>query len=169
MAQIDEPLFDGNGGDVPDNQPPDLSDRIRDLLASQPYAVLCTQGEGQPYGSVVAFAFSDDLRYAVFATPVATRKYRLLTECDHVALVIDDRATQSENLTEIQAVTVTGRAHEVGDEDEVDRWATLLVNRHPLLKSFVAARSCAVFRVDTVRFFHVSRFQEVNQWRPTAS
>ena len=50
-----------------DNSDPDgaggapLQNIIEKLVNSQMYAVLCTQGEGQPYGSLVAFAFSDDL------------------------------------------------------------------------------------------------------------
>ena len=67
--------------------------RIRRLLTEQRYAVLCTQSQSQPYGSLIAFAASDDLKTIVFATPVTTRKYRLLTECEHVALVIDSRSS----------------------------------------------------------------------------
>jgi len=32
----------------------------------------------------------------------------------------------------------------------------------------VKAATCALFRVDVVRFLHVARFQEVNQWIPSA-
>jgi hypothetical protein len=32
----------------------------------------------------------------------------------------------------------------------------------------VKADTCALFRVDIVRFLHVVRFQEVSQWVPTA-
>jgi hypothetical protein len=51
---------------------------------------------------------------------------------------------------------------------EFTRWAELLVGRHPYLKSFVNTATCALFRVDVVRFLHVARFQEVNQWIPAA-
>ncbi|TFG70029.1 MAG: pyridoxamine 5'-phosphate oxidase family protein [Anaerolineales bacterium] len=61
---------------------------IQTLLASEPFAVLCTQGDGQPYGSVVAFAYDDLMTTFIFATPIETRKYRLLRECDRVALVV---------------------------------------------------------------------------------
>ena len=64
---------------------------IHALVSEEAFAVLCTQGEGQPYGSVVAFAFDHDLKAFVFATPRATRKFRLLSECDRVALVVDNR------------------------------------------------------------------------------
>ena len=92
--------------------------RIRRLVQSQPFAVLCTQGQGQPYGSLVAYAMTDDLAHAVFATPKATRKFRLLSECDHVALVIDNRPDFPNQLMAVEAVTATGRAAMVEEGDE---------------------------------------------------
>jgi nitroimidazol reductase NimA-like FMN-containing flavoprotein (pyridoxamine 5'-phosphate oxidase superfamily) len=140
--------------------------RIRRLVQSQPFAVLCTQGQGQPYGSLVAYAMTDNLAHAVFATPKATRKFRLLSECDHVALVIDNRPDFPDQLMAVEAVTATGRAVMVEDEDAFDRWAHLLTGRHAYLADFVRSASCGLFRIRIVRFLHVSRFQEVRQWVP---
>lgn len=145
-----------------------LVDAIRDLVDNQPFAVLCTQGEGQPYGSVVAFAASQDLHRFVFATPVATRKYRLLSDCDRVALVIDNRGQFPEDMMKVEAITITGQARQVPPGPELERWGGLLVARHPYLRSFVKAPSTALFRVDVVRVLHVTRFQEVRQWLPQA-
>ena len=147
---------------------PPARERIERLVDQQPYAVLCVQRDRQPYGALVAFAFSEDLRQAVFATPVATRKYRSLIECNKVALVIDSRPNKPDKLMEIEALTVTGHSHLIKRGNEFDRHAELLVSRHSYLKSFVRAPSCALFRVDVVRFLHVARFQEVEQWIPTA-
>jgi hypothetical protein len=74
----------------------------------------------------------------------------------------------ADELMEIEAVTVTGRSRMIERGDEFTRWAELLVGRHPYLKSFVNAATCALFRVDVVRCLHVARFQEVNQWIPVA-
>lgn len=168
MTNADEPLFD-HASSKPDRASEGaVRERIQRMVDEQPYAVLCVQGEGQPYGALVAFAFSEDLRYAVFSTPVTTRKYRLLAECDRVALVIDNRPGKADELMEIEAVTATGRAQLVERNGEFDKWAELLVARHPYLHSFVKAETCALFRVDVVRFLHVVRFQEVRQWIPTA-
>jgi hypothetical protein len=142
---------------------------IRELVSSQPFAVLCTQGEGQPYGSVVAFAANQDLSSFVFATPVATRKYRLLSDCDRVALVVDNRGRFPNDMMKVEAITVTGQARQVGRGPEFDTWAGLLIARHPYLRSFIKAPSTALFRVDAVRVLHVTRFQEVRQWLPKAS
>jgi nitroimidazol reductase NimA-like FMN-containing flavoprotein (pyridoxamine 5'-phosphate oxidase superfamily) len=144
-----------------------LAHQIAQLVQDQPYAILCTQGEGQPYGSLVAFAVTEDLSSAVFATPVSTRKYRLLCECDHVALVIDSRSGSSADMMKIEAVTATGRATEVPAGSEHDDWSGLLIRRHRQLEGFVKSPTTAVFRVDILRYFHVSHFQEVRQWIPT--
>jgi len=170
MNNPDEPLIDNNDmSESPlSKADPAVRERIQNLVDKQPYAVLCVQGNNQPYGALVAFAFSDDLRHAVFVTPVATRKYRLLRECDHVAFVIDNRSNKADDLMDIEAVTVTGRSQMIERGREFERCSGLLVTRHPYLKSFVNAASCALFRVDVVRFLHVARFQEVSQWVPTA-
>ena len=170
MVDGDEPLFDDSPSVSPKETDPTLRDRIQLLTEEQEYAVLCVQGGGQPYGALVAFAFSEDLRHVVFATPNATRKYRLLSECDHVALVLDNRPNKIDQMMEVEAVTATGRSHLIERGDEFGEWAELLLARHPYLKSFVQASTCALFRVDIVRYFHVIRFQEVRQWiRPDHS
>jgi nitroimidazol reductase NimA-like FMN-containing flavoprotein (pyridoxamine 5'-phosphate oxidase superfamily) len=143
-----------------------LSERIRRLVQGEPYAVLSTQGDGQPYASVVAFAMTDDFRNAVFSTPMATRKYRLLTGCDRVALLIDNRCAHLDRMMEVEAVTATGRAVQVAPGEAFDRWSRLLLEKHPHLRGFVASPSVALFRIEIVRFFHVERFQEVREWRP---
>ncbi len=142
--------------------------RIHALVESQPFAVLCTGGDPQPYGSLIAFAITDDLRWATFATPVTTRKFQLLSRSDRVALLIDNRCRHQENMMEVEALTVTGRARQVSERRDLDRWSALLVGRHGYLKTFVRAPSVALFAVEIVRYFHVVRFQEVQQWAPAA-
>jgi len=51
---VDESLASGNSQEA-------LDRRITRLIESQPFAVLCTQGQGQPYGSLVAYAVTEDL------------------------------------------------------------------------------------------------------------
>ena len=66
MSNHDEPLLDRGADEQPEpkRRELDLVSRIRRLTSGQPYAVLCTQGEGQPYGSLVAFAFSDEVGHS---------------------------------------------------------------------------------------------------------
>lgn len=151
------------GGNAP---PPDMGDRIRRLAQEIPYGVLATQGEGQPYASLVAFAFRPDLAAAVFATPRATRKYHLLTRCDRTALLVDDRCRHPGEMMAVEAITATGQVRELSAPDERAEWSRLLLTKHPHLSDFVASPSVALFRMDIIRIFHVERFQEVTEWRP---
>jgi nitroimidazol reductase NimA-like FMN-containing flavoprotein (pyridoxamine 5'-phosphate oxidase superfamily) len=169
MSVDDEPLFPEDERRNPCHQESasQLATRIRRLVTEQPYGVLCTQGQGQPYGSLIAFAFSDDLSRAVFSTPIATRKYHLLSECDRVSLVVDNRPQYPHDMMKVEALTATGRAKEIPRGPAFQEHGHLLISRHPQLKSFVRAPSCALFRIDIFRFFHVSRFQEVGQWAPS--
>jgi len=167
---LDEPVL-GPGFDAPFSVPaeePIVLESIQALVHREPFAVLCTQADGQPYGSLVAFAFSEDLKSFVFATPMATRKYRLLSECDHVALLVDNRGRFPDDMMKVSAVTVTGRASRVDPDAEFEQCADLLTARHPYLKAFVQSPSTALFRVDVVRYLHVTRFQEVRQWIPAS-
>jgi hypothetical protein len=168
MNPLDEPVLgsDFELGLEEVTRDPTLPERIRNLAQGERFAVLCTQGQRQPYGSVVAFAISDDLSVAVFATPMTTRKYRLLSECDRVALVVDNRGKYPHDMMKVEAITATGQAIQLKPDTELDRWAELLTARHPYLKSFVRAPSTALFRIDIVRYLYVTRFQEVRQWVP---
>ena len=167
MSRIDEPALgpeEGRAGQPGSGLP--LPERIRALVEGELYGVLCTQGREQPYGSLVAFAFGPDLSAAAFATPITTRKFQLLSACDRVSLVVDNRPTFGDDMTRIEAVTVTGRAIRLEAGVSFERWAQRLLERHPYLENFLAAPSTALFRIDVARFFHVERFQEVRQWIP---
>jgi len=144
-------------------------DRIWALLQEQPFGVLCTQGDGQPYGSVVAYAIDQDMRCLAFATPKASRKYELLCGCDAVAIVIDSRPTFPDDLASVEALTAVGRAAPLGEGTEFNRWAAALAGRHPQIESFIYDPSSALFRVDISRYRYVYQFQKVRQWQPEPS
>jgi nitroimidazol reductase NimA-like FMN-containing flavoprotein (pyridoxamine 5'-phosphate oxidase superfamily) len=171
MNKHDEPVLGGrpvNDRNHPENTNT-LETQIKRLVNGQLYGVLCTQGDGQPYGSLVAYSFSDDMTRAVFATPVATRKYKLLAECERVSIVIDNRPDHTDDMMQVEAITATGRATEVIEPDRCRMCADMLLARHSYLKSFVAADSSTLFEIKITRYLHVTRFQEVNQWVPAQS
>jgi nitroimidazol reductase NimA-like FMN-containing flavoprotein (pyridoxamine 5'-phosphate oxidase superfamily) len=169
MRTMDEPVLpmenDSPGDEAMERE--DIAGKIRGLLMQQQYAVLCTQGGGQAYGSVVAYAVNDEFDAAVFSTGRATRKYSLLTESDRIALVVDSRSSYPDELMQVEAITATGRARELLHGERA-RWAQMLIDRHPQLRTFVNSPSTAVFKVDIVRYLYVTRFQEVHQWVPGA-
>jgi nitroimidazol reductase NimA-like FMN-containing flavoprotein (pyridoxamine 5'-phosphate oxidase superfamily) len=138
----------------------DLLAQIRDLFASQRLAVLATSQQGQPYTSLVAFAFSEDLLQLYFATTRATRKFVNLQSDPRASLLIDSRNNRSDDFREAVAVTALGSAREVTGRERQRLMAAYLM-RHPSLEEFVRAPTCALLRIKVRRYALVSRFQNV--------
>ncbi|GAB4309473.1 MAG: hypothetical protein Kow0019_06520 [Methanobacteriaceae archaeon] len=143
-----------------------LKNSIRKLLESESFAVLSTQGQGQPYASIIAFSSTPDLKKIVFATSKETRKFSLINESDKIALLVDNRSTVPPVINKISAVTITGQSKVLEDQAKREKWGNALVNKHPYLKEFVQAPPTAVILVDIYRYFYVRRFQEVFEWNP---
>lgn len=145
--------------------PEQVNPILRDLLASQRLAVLATHDDdGQPYASLMAFAATDDLKQLLIPTARSTRKYANLVADPRVALLIDSRSNQSADIQRAVAVTVLGEAEEV-EEAERDRLVNLYLSKHPHLEEFVRSPSCALIRVRVARYYLVSKFQEVMEFR----
>ena len=115
---------------------------------------------------MIAYAFSDDLKTYYFTTSVATRKFRLLSENRHVALVIDSRFQHIDDMTKVEALTITGKSTHITTGDEYKQVIAHLRKRHQYLHEFIEAPSTALFKIDVIRYFYVTRFQEVSQWIP---
>lgn len=165
---MDEPVLglefnDGGAGQEVDEK---VVKGIRRLVEDQPFGVLCTQGGGQPYGSLVAYAYTEDLKHLFFTTSVATRKFRLLSECGRSAMLIDSRNRYPDSLMDVEALTVTGRAVHVEEGDALEEGIASLIRRHAYLKTFVRCKTTALFRFDVVRYLYVTHFEEVRQWVP---
>jgi nitroimidazol reductase NimA-like FMN-containing flavoprotein (pyridoxamine 5'-phosphate oxidase superfamily) len=137
-----------------------LKTLLKALFSSQSLAVLATYGSGQTYGSLVAFAATDDLKSLLFATTRDTRKFDNLTLNHMVALVMDNRANQETDFHRAIAVTATGSVKEAG-ASEKDLLLKLYLSRHPYLRDFVTSPTCALLKVDVDTYFIVSDFQNV--------
>ena len=133
---------------------------LKDLFASQRLAVLATQSKRQPYGNLVAFMATEDLRHLLFATTRATRKYANISENPRVAMVIDNRSNREADFHQAAAVTATGVVKEmVGPEKK--RFQKLYLSKHPYLKDFVSSPTCALLRMQVVTYTVVRQFQNV--------
>jgi nitroimidazol reductase NimA-like FMN-containing flavoprotein (pyridoxamine 5'-phosphate oxidase superfamily) len=133
---------------------------LRNLLRSQPLAVLATQNQGQPYASLVAFASSNDLKSLYFATTRSTRKYANLSGDSRVAMLVDNRSNKVSDFRWAMAATATGTAEEV-DPRERERTLDRYLEKHPHLSDFVHSPTCAFCKIRVQTFFVVTRFQNV--------
>jgi nitroimidazol reductase NimA-like FMN-containing flavoprotein (pyridoxamine 5'-phosphate oxidase superfamily) len=146
------------------NNPRDLRQTLKDVFATQRFCVLATQGQGQPYGSLVAFAETDDLRQMVFATNRDTRKFSNLISEPRVALVVDSRSNSDTDLKDAVAITALGPAHEAAG-DERERLTRVYLAKHPSLAEFIGSPQMAICSVQ-VEDFVVAGFNEVARLRP---
>lgn len=135
---------------------------LKDLFKSQRFAVLATQDSVQPYGNLVAFATTNDLKYILFATVRGTRKYANIAGNPRVAMVMDNRTNQEEDLKKAIAVTATGIVKEV-KESEKNRLLKVYLSRHPNLKKFVTSPECVLLKLKVDIYFVVSKFQKVEK------
>lgn len=139
-----------------------LKNKIQSLLSSQGLAVLSTGNDGIPYANLVAFAAQPDLKTLYFATARSTRKYRNLSRIPDAAMLIDNRSNREEDFHTAAAVTAVGRAGEIPQKlhGAVSR---LYLQRHPYLRTFVEAPSCAMMALTVERYIYVERFQAVSE------
>ncbi len=137
-----------------------LTEQLNELFFSQTLAVLSTNEGEQPYCNLIAFAATDDIRSLIFATNRATRKFTNLMSNSRVSLLIDNRSNKVADFHSAMAVTATGWAAEIPDQDKVD-YLKLFLSKHPHLEDFVMSPGCALLRVCVEKYYIVTRFQNV--------
>jgi nitroimidazol reductase NimA-like FMN-containing flavoprotein (pyridoxamine 5'-phosphate oxidase superfamily) len=165
MDNYDEPLFiDVTRGDKDLHK--QVEEEIRELCQEQPFVVLATEGEGQPYNNLISFVISDDLKHAIFATPVQTRIYSLITSNNRVSLLFDNRNEKPENINHFKALTAVGTASILKERSQIEQWSELLIRKHSYLEKFVRASSTGLILVDVARYYFVRKFQEVFELNP---
>ena len=137
-----------------------LREFLKDLFSSQRLAVLATQNRKQPYGNLVAFMATDDLKHLLFATTRATRKFVNIFKNPKVAMVVDNRSNEESDFHQAAAVTATGVVKEIMGPEKA-RFQKLYLSKHPYLKDFVSSPTCALLKVEVETYTIVNRFQNV--------
>ena len=137
-----------------------LVQTLKALFSSQRLAILATEGKGQPYGNLVAFAAMDDLKDLLFATTRSTRKYANLSGAPRAAMVIDSRTNHESDFHKAIAATATGIVKEVEDPER-ETLLRLYLSKHPYLRDFVSFPTCALLRMNVETYYVVRQFQNV--------
>ena len=140
----------------------ELSDLIKRVLASQRFAVLATQSEGQPYSSLIAFAEADNLRSLIFVTSRDTRKYSNTQANRKVAVLVDSRTNQVSDLQNAVAITAIGTIEEVAESNR-DYLSGIYLSKHPQLSDFLHKPSNALVKV-VVTEYVVATFEGVRSF-----
>jgi nitroimidazol reductase NimA-like FMN-containing flavoprotein (pyridoxamine 5'-phosphate oxidase superfamily) len=133
----------------------EISDLVRSLLASQRFAVIATESEGQPYSNLVAFAEADNLRSLLFVTSRDTKKYSNAIASKRVALLVDNRTNQPSDLDKAVAVTALGTIEEVSTNCR-GYLSAIYLSKHPQLEDFIRKPSSALMRVAVTDYIAAS-------------
>jgi hypothetical protein len=136
--------------------------RLRRLAERQRFAVLATISPEGPQLSLVAFAITDDMREACFATPRNTRKYRNILADGRSALLLDSRGKTSRGVMEAEVVSLNGMARILRRGKRRSELEALLLARHPELEEFLTAPGTALVAMEVERGSHVEAFQIVS-------
>ena len=141
----------------------ELSELIKRHLASQHFAVIATQSEGQPYSSLVAFAEADNLSSLLFVTDRGTKKYSNTIANKRVAVLVDNRTNQASDLSKAIAITALGTIEEVA-ADNKDYFSGIYLSKHPQLENFLRKPSNALMRI-AVADYIVASFESARHFR----
>jgi len=141
-----------------------VPERLKFFDRTKDFAVLATDDNGQPYASLITYAFTPDFRKVIFATPRNTRKYKNILSAGYVALLIDNRSNTQKDIMDTEAITVTGTVKPVRKGTARRELASIYLKKHPELKDFVKASSTVLVVLEIIQCVHVGKFQTVSVW-----
>jgi len=118
-------------------------ENIEAVLTASRFAVLATEGDGQPHASLIAITPFESFRQLLFATYRNTLKYRNLTHNSKVAFLIENENVNIKGLTEKVVLTIIGHTKEISISDKEAAYQAHL-KRHPEMESFILSSDCAL-------------------------
>ena len=128
------------------NEQSTIKDYIEGVLKTSGFAVLATEGNGQPHASLVAITPFAGFRQLIFTTFRNTLKYRNLEQNNKVAVLIESGVVNLNGLKESVVLTIIGHTEEIKTaENEAVYQAHL--RRHPEMESFMLSPDCALIMV----------------------
>lgn len=136
---------------------------IEDIFKISRFAVLATEGDGQPHASLIAFTPMDSYRKLIFATYRNTRKYHNLAHNGKVAVLVDSIDSSRSELKESFVLTALGHVEEIETEEKNIVFTTHL-ERHPELLSFLQSEDCSLVRIKVDTYQVVRGIDNVEWW-----
>lgn len=136
---------------------------VQQLLDATGFAILATEGAGQPHASLIAVTPFQGWRQLVFATYRDTLKYRNLQHNRRVSVLVDGcKASRGGEQTGF-VVTAVGQAQDIpADQHPAAMQAHL--QRHPDLASFLRSPDCVLVGVAVEAYQVVRSIDDVTWW-----
>ena len=128
------------------NKQSTLKEYIEVVLKTSNFAVLATEGNGQPHTSLIAITPVENYRQIIFATYRNTLKYRNLSDNNKVAVLIEGEFFNRKGLKESVVLTIIGHTEEISISGDEAHYQSHLY-RHPDMESFMLSPDCVLIRV----------------------
>lgn len=144
------------------NENLDVRKMIHSLLESQLFCVLSTnlKEDNYPYSSLIAFLYSEDLKYIYFTTSRNTTKFTNLLSNPRVGIFFDNRSNNLKDVTGAITATVLGKAEEL-DKDKNKEIINDFKSKYPQLEEFLTMEYTAFLRIKVERYVVVYEFKKV--------
>lgn len=123
-----------------------LKKNIEEVLKTSEFAILATEGNGQPHTSLVAITPLANSRQIIFATYRNTLKYRNLSDNNKVAVLIEGEYLNMKGLKESVVLTITGLTEEISTDSKEEPYREHL-KRHPAMESFMLSPDCVLIQI----------------------
>lgn len=140
-----------------------ISQVVEAALQSNRFAVLATEGAGQPHASLVAITPFESYRKLIFASYRNTRKFRNLTINGRVAVLFEIGNADTTVLERGFVITAFGHA-ELIKQEESDALLAAHLKRHPDLETLLHSTECALFIIKVDAFQIVHGIDSVKWW-----
>jgi len=136
---------------------------IENIFKISRFAVLATEGEGQPHASLIAVTPMEGYRKLIFATYRNTRKYQNLTYNGKVAVLVESIDVNSSGLKESFVLTAFGQVEDI-EAHEKNMVFEAHLERHPGLLSFIQSEDCSLVRIKVDTYQVVRGIDDVEWW-----
>jgi uncharacterized pyridoxamine 5'-phosphate oxidase family protein len=128
------------------NKQSTIKEYIEGAIQTSQFAVLATEGNGQPHTSLIAITPFVSFRQLIFATYRNTLKYRNLAHNSKVAVLIESGDVNMRGLQKSIVLTIIGHTEEISITENEAAFQVHL-KRHPQMKSFMLSSDCALILV----------------------
>jgi nitroimidazol reductase NimA-like FMN-containing flavoprotein (pyridoxamine 5'-phosphate oxidase superfamily) len=136
---------------------------IEDIFKISRFAVLATEGDGQPHASLIAITPTSGYRKLIFATYRNTRKYHNLAQNGKVAVLVESLDINRSGLQESLVLTAFGHVEEI-DNEEMNSVCKAHLERHPDLLSFMQSEDCSLVLIKVDSYQVVRGIDDVEWW-----
>jgi heme iron utilization protein len=133
---------------------------IADILKDSKYAVLATEGDGQPHTSLIAVTWLKGFRQLIFVTYRGTQKHLNIANNGKVAVLTESGNNNTSLFQEKSVLTAYGHAEEIvlAENDEIFQ---AHLERHPELLFLSQSKDCAVMRIKIDKYQVVRGIEDV--------